>query len=167
MLQFEFRVICVERMLQARFIGLTPSDKPFKDISGLKSALINKQMIRVQSFHIHVHVIDLHDTQKPQITIINIVIKVVISAKFKKTVQIAFVYYSECLVCLPFETRSNNFDGILSSGFIPHSIDEVWRKIVVDKLSPCFPNQKLLVAEVEIELQIEVWREQIRHTGLC
>ena len=47
MLKFEFGIICVKRMLKTRFVGLTPSDEPFKDISGLKSALINKQMIRV------------------------------------------------------------------------------------------------------------------------
>ena len=86
MLQFEFCVICVERMLQTRFIRLTPSDKPFKDVSGLKSALINKQMIWVKSLHIHVHVINLDDTQKLQVTIVNIVIKTVIGANLKKTV---------------------------------------------------------------------------------
>ena len=47
MLKFEFGVICVKRMLQTRFVGLTPSDEPFEDVSGFKSALINKQMIRV------------------------------------------------------------------------------------------------------------------------
>ena len=104
MLKFEFGIICVKRMLETRFVGLTPSDEPFKYISGLKSALINKQMIRVQSFHVHVHVVYLNDTQKLQVPIIYVVIEAIISANLKETVKITFVNNPECLVGFPFKT---------------------------------------------------------------
>ena len=102
------------------------------------------------------HVIYFNDTQKPQVPIVDVVIEAIISANLKKAVKIAFVDDPECLVGLPFKTWSDDFDGVLSRIFVPHRIYQVWREIVVDKLSPGLPDQKLLVAIVEIKLQVEV-----------
>ena len=102
------------------------------------------------------HVVYLNDTQKLQVPIIYVVIEAIISADLKKTVKITFVDNPECLVGFPFKTWSNDFDGVLSRVFIPHRIYQVRREIVVHKLSPGLPDQKLLVAIVEIELQVEV-----------
>ena len=49
---------------------------------------------------------------------------------------------------------------------IPKCVDQVLGEVEVDELRFCLLDVHLALPVVKVELIVEVWREQVRHTGL-
>ena len=96
------------------------------------------------------HIVNFNNAEKLQITLVEVLIKRVSCAYLKETVKVALIYKSECFVCYPFKPRGDNFDWDLAHFIIPDSVDKVLREIIVDKLSLCISNQKVLLIVIEI-----------------